>query len=410
MIELPPMRYVKESSTSGNLLMEALVIDVTPDYFVSFDEGDELRTDVDVEDMSMVDAGSMSSPPITEAFDESQVPRPPRRRHSDNVTMRQPICQDTESFHSAKDPGSSAQKEGEDLEMESEHFIDALSYGRSKSESLAITESRKRNVNESSEEHEVTKKKRKGDKPLESKVSFDEDSLTERPSSRNNKDRLLQMIEQLSEPVIQVRKALVTSDFVFQDETLLRSFMTENFTTPIEKLCELISDVESKALRNAGDRSLAQAVRILILETIGGPTEELLRGLELIKREEQNAEMDISILESLVDPVDEVLFGISKICHEMSGKCSSKFPVVLERTIFTTQKLGETLKEVTDDAPIEVTPALRIIHSTLDNYLHNITLNQVRTIIFKTLPTVSKVYSIYLLINIRQISNVLNMI
>lgn len=52
-IELPPLRFVKETSTSGNLLMEAIIIDVSPDYFAAHEE--DLRTEADVEDLSIAD-------------------------------------------------------------------------------------------------------------------------------------------------------------------------------------------------------------------------------------------------------------------------------------------------------------------------------------------------------------------
>lgn len=52
-VELPPLRFVKETSTSGNLLMEAVIIDVSPDYFVSPDE--DMRTEADIEDISIAD-------------------------------------------------------------------------------------------------------------------------------------------------------------------------------------------------------------------------------------------------------------------------------------------------------------------------------------------------------------------
>lgn len=52
-VELPPLRFVKETSTSGNLLMEAIIIDVSPEYFASPDE--DLRTEADIEDISIVD-------------------------------------------------------------------------------------------------------------------------------------------------------------------------------------------------------------------------------------------------------------------------------------------------------------------------------------------------------------------
>nr|XP_049692671.1 titin homolog isoform X12 [Helicoverpa armigera] len=51
-VELPPLRFVKETSTSGNLLMEAVIIDVSPDYFVP---DEDMRTEADIEDISIAD-------------------------------------------------------------------------------------------------------------------------------------------------------------------------------------------------------------------------------------------------------------------------------------------------------------------------------------------------------------------
>ncbi|CAG5003249.1 unnamed protein product [Parnassius apollo] len=52
-VELPPLRFVKETSTSGNLLMEAIIIDVSPEYFTTPEE--DLRTEADIEDISIAD-------------------------------------------------------------------------------------------------------------------------------------------------------------------------------------------------------------------------------------------------------------------------------------------------------------------------------------------------------------------
>lgn len=60
MIELPPLRFIKESSTSGNLLMEAVVVDVSDEYFMTAD--DDLRTEADVDEIySITDEGDKST-------------------------------------------------------------------------------------------------------------------------------------------------------------------------------------------------------------------------------------------------------------------------------------------------------------------------------------------------------------
>ncbi|GBP09186.1 hypothetical protein EVAR_73735_1 [Eumeta japonica] len=49
-VELPPLRFVKETSQSGKLLMEAVVIDISPEYF-SHEE--DLRTEAGMDDISI---------------------------------------------------------------------------------------------------------------------------------------------------------------------------------------------------------------------------------------------------------------------------------------------------------------------------------------------------------------------
>ncbi|XP_031789478.1 titin homolog isoform X2 [Nasonia vitripennis] len=423
-VELPPMRFVKETSTSGNLLMEAVVIDVSPDYFVSVEEGDDLRTEADFEDMSIMDGVSLLSP-LTESIDDAREPtRPPRRKSAGSVSLKAQEQLESESFHSAKDPLTSSHKKEEadvDMDVDSEAFADALSSARTRTESIAADtkdqkELRKRSMSGTSSLEAgdssldsvsgIMKKKKKGDKKdkkksrlgekgsseesslgiededhkklLETKVSFADDEEEDKPASKANKERLVDLLRQISEPVLIIREALIDSDFLYEDDNLINAFVTDNIVIPIQNLCEMIDDIETKALKGAGDRSLLQNVRISILETIGGPTEELLRGLELIRREESdgNIHINLSILESLVDPVDEILFGLAKLENELSGRNISESPIVLERIIRTTNRLGTTLKEADTELKTAMGTALQKINHILNAYLNSITLNQ----------------------------------
>lgn len=416
--------------------MEAIVIDVSPDYFVSLEEGDDLRTEADIEEMSMIEGMSLSSPPLTEPLDDQEPARPPRRKSS-SVSSK---ILESESYHSAKEPVASIERNVDDFDMDididSEAFADAISSARTRYESMAADEKmqkemRKRSISGGSSLENgdssldsasgIQKKKRKGDKkskkrrlgekgsseestsagkedeqkqkyPLESKVSFadDEEVGEERTSSKTNKERLVHLLRQIADPVLVLREALIDSDFLFEDDNLINAFVSDNVVNPIQSLCELIAAIEEKALKSAGDRSLAQTVRISILETIGGPTEELLRGLELLRRQESDGtiHLNLSILESLVDPVDEILLGLAKLENELSGRNTSESPIVLERAIRTTERLGTTLKEINVDVgPIMLT-ALNAIHQTLDAYLNKVPLNQVSSVYLKMIDPI----------------------
>ncbi|KAJ8687543.1 hypothetical protein QAD02_023337, partial [Eretmocerus hayati] len=416
-VELPPMRFVKETSTSGNLLMEAVVIDVSPDYFVSAGDDEDLRTEADFEDMSMIDGNSLSSQLLTASNDSTKVPIRPSRRRSSSTLEKFQEQQELEFYHSAKEPTILIDKNAD-----SERFDDALSSGHAQFEDVAMDidkskEQRKRimsggssleNADSSIDSASgIAKKKLKGEKKLKKKRRLEEKGSSEessagtlndekeaildedilppddedegsRSSSKSNKERMVDVLRKILEPVLVIKEALTDSEIFHENENLIDMFVNDNIINPIQSLCELIADIETKALENTGDKSFLQSVRISILETIGGPTEELLRGLELMKRDGGGDYdmVNLSILESLVDPVDEILMGLAKLEFELSGRNICESPVVLDRTIRTISRFGETLKIMDDTTDPAMATALRNMHQILDDYLNSISLNQ----------------------------------
>ncbi|XP_071646927.1 uncharacterized protein [Temnothorax longispinosus] len=151
-IELPPMRFVKETSTTGNLLMEAVVIDVSPDYFVSAEDGDDLRTEADFEDVSIMDdvthvlssperdsRGSLKRSARHNANEDETVPnRPPRKKSLSLSASKSEKSQriESESFHSAQKDDPPLSPLSSLKQDDSDTFADALS-----SAHLSITES-----------------------------------------------------------------------------------------------------------------------------------------------------------------------------------------------------------------------------------------------------------------------------
>jgi len=152
-IELPPMRFVKETSTTGNLLMEAVVIDVSPDYFVSAEDNDDLRTEADFEDVSIMDDVThvLSSSERTErdsrsslkrstrynADEDEKVPnRPPRKKSVSLSKSEKSQRIESESFHSAQKDEPPLSPLSSLKQDDSDTFADALS-----SAHLSITES-----------------------------------------------------------------------------------------------------------------------------------------------------------------------------------------------------------------------------------------------------------------------------
>jgi DNA repair exonuclease SbcCD ATPase subunit len=88
-VELPPLRFVKETSTSGNLLMEAVVVDVSENFFTP--EEQDLRTEADVEEIYSItdETGQLVSSVTSEKLkidvtsSSGEAPkRPPRKSDS----------------------------------------------------------------------------------------------------------------------------------------------------------------------------------------------------------------------------------------------------------------------------------------------------------------------------------------
>ncbi|XP_069686561.1 titin homolog isoform X2 [Periplaneta americana] len=161
-VELPPLRFVKETSNTGKLLMEAVVIDVTHDAFGSAAE-DDLRTDADLEEFSITDDNGQQAPPLphdveedeaalleklnTDFLERALAPTVPYEGAEDVEAPKRPprrseAKQDSDTFHSLS-PNKGQQKESDTFysisptkggrtpkeeEERSEHFTDAEAY------------------------------------------------------------------------------------------------------------------------------------------------------------------------------------------------------------------------------------------------------------------------------------------
>ncbi|XP_018399450.1 PREDICTED: uncharacterized protein LOC108777137, partial [Cyphomyrmex costatus] len=149
-IELPPMRFVKETSTTSNLVMEAVIIDISPDYFVSA-EDDDLRTEADFEDVSIMDdvnvlssldrdsrSSLKRSVRYNEDKDEKVLNKPPRKKSMSLSLSKSEKSQriESESFHSTQKDEPPLSPLSSLKQDDSDTFADALS-----SPHFSITES-----------------------------------------------------------------------------------------------------------------------------------------------------------------------------------------------------------------------------------------------------------------------------
>ncbi|CAG9781709.1 unnamed protein product [Diatraea saccharalis] len=137
-VELPPLRFVKETSTSGNLLMEAIIIDVSPEYFASPEE--DLRTEADVEDFSIAEENAAPQLSLDQdvsgedylektmallSDEKSDVPKKMLRKKSDSQRS-------ADDFYSlSRDQSLSEEKRDDDTQIMSESDLQSFASARS---------------------------------------------------------------------------------------------------------------------------------------------------------------------------------------------------------------------------------------------------------------------------------------
>lgn len=161
-VELPPLRFVKETSTSGNLLMEAIIIDVSPEYFTSPEE--DLRTEADIEDISIAeDNGAPQISLDVEADGEdylektiallsdekSDIPKKNYRKKSDSQRSAD------DYFSLSRDQSLSEEKKDDDTQMLSES--DLQSFASARSSGKPKSKSSKPSIEDGQESSDITK-------------------------------------------------------------------------------------------------------------------------------------------------------------------------------------------------------------------------------------------------------------
>ncbi|XP_045784051.1 titin homolog [Maniola jurtina] len=161
-VELPPLRFVKETSTSGNLLMEAIIIDVSPEYFTSPEE--DLRTEADIEDISIADENGLPHLSLDQEIDgddylektmarlsdeKADFPKKTDRKKSDSQKSVD------DYFSLSRDQSLSEEKRDDDTQALSES--DLQSFASARSSGKVKSKSSKPSIEDGQESSDVTK-------------------------------------------------------------------------------------------------------------------------------------------------------------------------------------------------------------------------------------------------------------
>lgn len=192
-VELPPLRFVKETSTSGNLLMEAIIIDVSPEYFASADE--DLRTEADIEDISIADENAAPQLSLDTDYggedylektmsllsdERADFPKKPQRKKSDSMKSGDDF------FSVSRELSLSEEKKDDDTQI-SESFASARSSAKVKLSKPS---------DEEAKSYEVTKTTVSKDEIEKQEVEFQKQTLeVHKPVTEVSKQSLEKEIE-----------------------------------------------------------------------------------------------------------------------------------------------------------------------------------------------------------------------
>ncbi|XP_064076451.1 muscle M-line assembly protein unc-89-like isoform X2 [Vanessa tameamea] len=359
-VELPPLRFVKETSTSGNLLMEAIIIDVSPEYFTSPEE--DLRTEADIEDISIADENgppqlSLDQEVEGEDYLEKTIallsdeiadfPKKVNRKKSDSQRSAD------DYFSLSRDQSLSEEKKDDDTQILSES--DLQSYASARSSGKPKSKSSKPSIEDGQESSDITKtvllKEDLQNKAIETEAS------TTTPKTQRRRSRSSRRSSSGSEKSLNKMK-----DIEIKTEP-------ENLSTNLDINKEII-----KTVMNDTSLSLTEVMNeIQILER------DIILKSEFMSTT-ATASNSLEIINSLITPLSEI-HSITDAIRETVSESSKNITPLLNTLPQSLKILQDSLTiiskciDVESDNKTLVKKTCMSIIRNCGNQLHNIIRN-----------------------------------
>ncbi|EDW48052.1 GM20105 [Drosophila sechellia] len=327
-VELPPLRFVKETSQSGKLLMEAVVIDISPEYFTV---EDDMRTEADMDDISINEITVHGSSGregrvdreteqyVQQSFDkmeeELSLSAPIRKRKKSKPT-------ETDEFFSlSKASGSQGEEETSDLQT----FASAQMSASQKAASGAQTSPEK-----------------------------DKDSITDETAEESQK-------EEVKESKAKPKKAKVLEKKSIEEEKLedKKEKQTESAIDKKSQKAEVSETVSEKITDETAEESQEEEVKeseakpkkAKVLEKKSIEEEKLEDKKEkqtesAIDKKSQKAEVSETVSEKITDETAEE----SQKEEVKESEAKAKKAKVLEKKSIEEEKLGDKKEKQTESA------------------------------------------------------------
>ncbi|KAH8390356.1 hypothetical protein KR200_010963, partial [Drosophila serrata] len=345
-VELPPLRFVKETSQSGKLLMEAVVIDISPEYFTV---EEDMRTEADMDDISITEITVHGSSGREGKFDKEteQYVQESFEKMEEELSLSAPIRKrkkskptETDEFFSlskASASGSQGEEETSDLQT----FASAQMSASQKAAGEAQTSS------ERDKESVAPPKRKKSKKPTDSdssKTTEDDarlqdisgavgDGLLVTPSSHpkavTDENEINKNLMSLV-PLAKLLKAIQNNLTAVENEVLEQSTMmmtpaaADQSIAIIRNIIEPIKQIESKLRVYSGETQIDA-----LIQSMDEDIRRLHMGLQVIEKcveiDETGATLiqrtSVCIIDSVADQMKRALEELKVVSTKFESEC-----------------------------------------------------------------------------------------
>ncbi|XP_044317905.1 titin isoform X3 [Drosophila rhopaloa] len=356
-VELPPLRFVKETSQSGKLLMEAVVIDISPEYFTV---EDDMRTEADMDDISINEITVHGSSGREERVDREteQFVQDSFNKMEEELSLSAPIRKrkkskptETDEFFSlskASASGSQGEEETSDLQT----FASAQMSASQKAASEAQTSPEKaaseaQTSPEKDKDAMAPPKRKKSKKPTDSdssKTTEDEarlqdisgavgDGLMVRPSSHakaitdeNEINKNLMALVPLAKllKVIENHLTAVENEVMEQSTMMMTPSAADQSIAIIRNIIDPIKQIESKLRVYSGETQIDA-----LIQSMDEDIRRLHMGLQVIEKcveiDETGATLiqrtSVCIIDSVADQMKRALEELKIVSRKFESEC-----------------------------------------------------------------------------------------
>lgn len=350
-VELPPLRFVKETSHSGNLLMEAVLVDVSPEYF-SQETG--LETEADIENISSVDdrmqcemselstdssgkAKSSSKRDEKESFKSADVSKVDDSEAGDQNTEA-----DLQTFASAisserVDDKRASESPVQELEKDADQISETkivtppagFDTDRMVANNMAL-------ILPLAKEFTIALKHMK---VIEEEVEM-QSSLLMSPTSAEGSRKI---VENLINPLIGIAQKLQ----IYNGEMVLDEYLT-TLIDDIENLHQGLTVVEKCVAMDQGGHTMVQRTSVCVVDSAG---ELFLRAFDILNRIAHQYE-DTTVGRKLCVLTHDLRYGITITQDTIKAQAVIQEANEFEQNAHLTESIGR-LQQVPEVVPFE---------------------------------------------------------